>query len=209
MSKLPDAPATPQPPPPADGPPFYEGNGEAPQPQHPSGGEAPAQAQTRLLPQEQRARRDQPKCADAPPLLPAPRVGRNLSNAEIAAPSLPTQRRTEALRTILQGLGPDMVAGACADINRLHHDADKADRTDNLLLEVIATKTALQYEYKFVELVAGRTLNVSATIRSQRDLPRWDRLTDEDRVRLDDILNRMAAPMEAVDAEVIPTQTAE
>lgn len=98
-----------------------------------------------------------------------------------------------------------MVAGACADINRLHRDADKADKADNLLLEVIATKTALQYEYKFVELVAGRTLNVSATIRSQRDLPRWDRLSDEDRARLDDILNRMATSIEVMDVEVVET----
>jgi hypothetical protein len=98
-----------------------------------------------------------------------------------------------------------MVAGACADINRLHRGADKAHKEDNLLLEIIATKTALQFEYKFVELVAGRTLNVSATIRSQRDLPRWDRLSDDDRARLDEILNRLTTPSEVMDAEVVET----
>lgn len=116
------------------------------------------------------------------------------------APVLPALRQSAPLRTVLENLGPDLVAAQCSAINRFNRIADRAESEDNKVLELLATKASALYQHKLIELVVGRTVNVNASIKSQRDLPKLEKLTPEKRAQLEQLVNEMT---DVVDAEVL------
>lgn len=128
-------------------------------------------------------------------------MGTVLKNLGINTPPLPALRSKASLRTILEGLGPDLVAAQCGAINRFNRIADRAEGEDNKVLELLATKAAATYQHKLIELVVGRTVNVNASIKSQRDLPKLEKLTPEKRAQLHALVNEMT---DTVDAEIVP-----
>jgi hypothetical protein len=101
---------------------------------------------------------------------------------------------------VLESLGPDLVAAQCAAINRFNRIADRAEDEDNKILELLATKASATYQHKLIELVVGRTVNLNASIKSQRDLPKLEKLTPEKRAQLENLVNEMT---DVVDGEII------
>ena len=136
-----------------------------------------------------RERRDSP-----PPLPDENGLGTVLSHAGLVqrnTPVLPHLRQSAPLRQVLEGLGPDLVAAQCSAINRFNRIADRAEDDDNKVLELLATKASALYQHKLIELVVGRTVNVNASIKSQRDLPKLEKLTPEKRAQLEQLVNEM------------------
>lgn len=113
--------------------------------------------------------------------------------------ALPALRQSGSLRQVLENLGPDLVAAQCSAINRFNRIADRAEGEDNHVLELLATKAAALYQHKLIELVVGRTVNLNASIKSQRDLPKLEKLTPEKRAQLESLVTEMTG--EVVDAE--------
>lgn len=135
-----------------------------------------------------------PRAARArPPALPSQvRLGHDASNPQATAPRLSTTRQAIPLRKILEALGPDMAAASCADLNHLHDIVNEAKAEKNLVIDFMATRTAIQEQRKFIELALGRTVNINTTIKSQRDLPRLDKLSTEKRAQLETLLTELA-----------------
>lgn len=119
------------------------------------------------------------------------------------APPLPATRQPVPLRTSLQNLGPDFLAGVCADVNCLHEIAAEAKADGNAALRFLATRAAMHEGHKLVELAHGRTLNINTTIKSQRDVPAWERLSPEDRARIDEVLNKLQPESNITDVDPI------
>lgn len=72
------------------------------------------------------------------------------------------------------------------------HDIIKdAQAKENLVIDFMATRTAIQEQRKFIELALGRTVNINQNIKSQRDLPRLDKLSPEKRAQLDALLTEL------------------
>lgn len=82
-----------------------------------------------------------------------------------------------------------MAAASCEDLNHLHDIIKTAKDSDNLVIDFMATRTAIQEQRKFIELALGRTVNINQTVKSQRDLPRIDKLPAEKRAQLEALLN--------------------
>ncbi len=61
------------------------------------------------------------------------------------------------------------------------------------MIDFMATRTAIQEQRKFIELALGRTVNINQNIKSQRDLPRIDKLSPEKRVQLETLLTELAS----------------
>ena len=116
---------------------------------------------------------------------------------------LPDTKSASPVRTVLQTLGSDFLAGLCADINRFHAIADDAHTAENSGLEFLATRAAAQEQRKLVELAIGKTVHVNTTLKSQRDLPRWERLSPEDQQRLNEVMSKLVPETETVDAEIV------
>lgn len=85
-----------------------------------------------------------------------------------------------------------MVATACAGINALTATGQEAKDAGNLLIRFMAEKTVAQEARKWAELAAGRTIHVNANIKSQRDLPRIDKLPPEKRLQLETLLTELS-----------------
>lgn len=111
------------------------------------------------------------------------------------------------LQTVLDTLSPQMVTAACESLTRLQNVCDDAHTKENLVLELIAAKSLSQETRKWVELAKGRTINLNASVKSQRDLPRVDRLSPEQRLQLEGLLKTMSTPPGTI--EVLPTSTQE
>jgi hypothetical protein len=139
---------------------------------------------------------------DEPPALhDEAGLGRVLQTAGLTrTPPLPALRQSAPLRAVLESLGPDLVAAQCAAINRFNRIADRAEDEDNKILELLATKASATYQHKLIELVVGRTVNLNASIKSQRDLPKLEKLTPEKRAQLENLVNEMT---DVVDGEII------
>ena len=128
------------------------------------------------------------------------RMGEVLRTAGLTqSAALPALRQSGSLRQVLENLGPDLVAAQCSAINRFNRIADRAEGEDNHVLELLATKAAALYQHKLIELVVGRTVNLNASIKSQRDLPKLEKLTPEKRAQLESLVTEMTG--EVVDAE--------
>lgn len=85
-----------------------------------------------------------------------------------------------------------MAAASCADLNHLHDLIKEAKTEKNLVIDFMATRTAIQEQRKFIELALGRTVNINTNIKSQRDIPRLDRLSTEKRAQLETLLTELA-----------------
>lgn len=143
----------------------------------------------------------QPRCDEPPPLPDENGLGAVLKKHGITTAPLPALRQSAPLRTVLENLGPDLVAAQCAAINRFNRIADRAEDEDNKVLELLATKASALYQHKLIELVVGRTVNLNASIKSQRDLPKLDKLTPEKRQQLANLVDEMS---DVVDGEIVP-----
>lgn len=84
-----------------------------------------------------------------------------------------------------------MAAASCEDLNHLHDIIKDAQAKENLVIDFMATRTAIQEQRKFIELALGRTVNINQNIKSQRDLPRLDKLSPEKRAQLDALLTEL------------------
>ena len=93
-----------------------------------------------------------------------------------------------------------MAAASCEDLNHLHDIIKTAKHDANLLIDFMATKTAIQEQRKFIELALGRTVNINTTIKSQRDIPRLDKLSTEKRAQLEQLFTEMTSD-EVMDVE--------
>lgn len=148
-------------------------------------------------------------CAGPPPLSPEVRLGHDAQDITPARTRLPTTRQALPLRKVLEALGPDMAAASCEDLNHLHDIIKTAQTKDNLVIDFMATRTAIQEQRKFIELALGRTVNINQNIKSQRDLPRLDKLSAEKRAQLETLLSELSSD-EVLDVEftnVPPHQT--
>lgn len=93
-----------------------------------------------------------------------------------------------------------MVATACAGLNALGDTAQAAKDADNLAIRLMAERTIVVEGRKWAELALGRTLNINTTLKSQRDIPRLDRLSTEKRAQLETLLQEMSTT-DTIDAE--------
>jgi hypothetical protein len=124
-------------------------------------------------------------------------MGTVLQNAGLTQqPALPALRRHGTLRTVLEGLGPELVQAQCSAIERFKKIADGAEKDQNAVMELLATKAGALYQHKLLELIVGRTVNVNATIKSQRDLPKLDKLSPEKRAQLAQLVDEMSDVVE-------------
>lgn len=137
---------------------------------------------------------------DPAPLPDENGVGTVLKNLGVHTPPLPSLRTGAPLRQVLEGLGPELVTAQVVAINRFNKIADSAEAEDNKVLELLATKAAALYQHKLIELVVGRTVNLNASIKSQRDLPKLDKLPPEKRAQLRQLVDEMS---DTVEGEII------
>lgn len=86
-----------------------------------------------------------------------------------------------------------MVATACHGINALTQTGAEAKAAGNLLIRFMAEKTIAQEARKWTELAAGRTVNVNQSVKSQRDVPRLDRLSPEKRAQLESLMRDLSS----------------
>jgi hypothetical protein len=86
-----------------------------------------------------------------------------------------------------------MAAASCEDLNHLHDLIRAAREEKNLVIDFMATRTAIQEQRKFIELALGRTVNINTTIKSQRDIPRLDKLSPEKRTQLEQLFAEMTS----------------
>jgi hypothetical protein len=86
-----------------------------------------------------------------------------------------------------------MAAASCADLNHLHDIIKEAQTKENLVIDFMATRTAIQEQRKFIELALGRTVNINQNIKSQRDLPRISNLSTEKRAQLEALMAELAS----------------
>lgn len=93
-----------------------------------------------------------------------------------------------------------MVATACHGLNALTATAQAAILEHNLVVRLMAERTIAQESRKWTELAVGRTLNVHQSVKSQRDIPRLDRLSTEKRAQLETLLTELASG-KVVDAD--------
>ncbi|MGL5936211.1 MAG: hypothetical protein ACRCZI_11395 [Cetobacterium sp.] len=113
------------------------------------------------------------------------------------APVLPDTRRARGhVQSILSRSDAEVVAAAFADLNRLHRAAEDAYVNGKDMMELIATKNALQAELFLLKLRHGTTVNVNAKITSQNDLPPYANLPPDVREQVSQLLN-------IVDAEAV------
>lgn len=85
-----------------------------------------------------------------------------------------------------------MAAASCEDLNHLHDIIRDAKVKDNLVIDFMATRTAIQEQRKFIELALGRTVNINQNIKSQRDLPKLANLSTEKRAQLEALIAEMS-----------------
>jgi len=95
-----------------------------------------------------------------------------------------------------------MAAASCEDLNHLHDLIREAKQEKNLVIDFMATRTAIQEQRKFIELALGRTVNINTTIKSQRDIPRLDKLSTEKRAQLEQLFTEMTTD-QVIDVEAI------
>lgn len=93
-----------------------------------------------------------------------------------------------------------MVATACYGINSLTETGKAAKEAGNLIIRLMAERTVAQEARKWSELAMGRTLNINTTIKSQRDLPRLDKLPPDKRLQLEKLITELENG-EVMDAE--------
>lgn len=86
-----------------------------------------------------------------------------------------------------------MAAASCEDLNHLHDIIKEAQTKENLVIDFMATRTAIQEQRKFIELALGRTVNINQNIKSQRDLPRIGNLSTEKRAQLEALMAELAS----------------
>lgn len=86
-----------------------------------------------------------------------------------------------------------MAAASCEDLNHLHDIIKDAQAKENLVIDFMATRTAIQEQRKFIELALGRTVNINQNIKSQRDLPRINNLSTEKRAQLEALMAELAS----------------
>jgi len=79
--------------------------------------------------------------------------------------------------------------------------AEEAKGRRDFPLEHLNTVAATRLQLKLLEFTVGKTLHVSATVKNQTDLPRWDALPPETRAQLDAILSTTMAGGEVIDVE--------
>ena len=136
------------------------------------------------------------------PLLDEAGLGALLSRAGIdPGTALPRLSRPQDLRKVLEDLGPVMAASQVSAINRFWAIADRAQDNDNDVLNMLATDKVAKYQHKLIELVLGRTVNLHASVKSQRDLPKLDKLPPQKRAQLEALIEEVSGEIVEADFE--------
>jgi hypothetical protein len=94
-----------------------------------------------------------------------------------------------------------MAQFACVQLNTFQEIADAAKGSNDNVIRLVATRNAFQGAKAFMELALGRTVNINATLRSQKDVPDFDKLSPDKRAQLEAIVAEMEGRI--VEAEVV------